>query len=106
MLGLHPVDLGLGGSLARQRFLGQILLALGQRRLRLILKVVDRVLELLFLQLDLLAGGCDIHECPTDLGDLVQHLLIGEVEHLVGLFSRVERFVGLGLHDVMGPLEQ
>ena len=49
------VDLLLGGGLAGQGLPGQVLLALGQRRLGLVLQVVHRVLELLLLQFQLLA---------------------------------------------------
>ena len=61
------------------------------------------MLELLFLQLDLLTGRRDGHQALPDLGDLVEHLLVGQVEHLVGLLGRVERLVGLGVEDVVGP---
>ena len=67
--------------------------------------MIDRVLELLLLQLDVLAGAGQVDQRPTHLGDLLEHLLIGEIEHLVGLFSRVECFVGLGLCDVVCTLE-
>ena len=50
-------------------------------------------------------GGGEVDEGPAYLGDLLEHLLVGEVEHLVGLLGRVERFVRLGLHDVVCPLE-
>ena len=106
VLGLHGVDLGLGGGLAGERLFRQILLALGERRLGLVLEVVHRVLELLLLQLDLLARRGDVHQRPLDLGDLVEHLLVGEIEHLVRLLGGVERLVGLGLDDVVGPLEE
>jgi hypothetical protein len=68
--------------------------------------MVHRVLELLLLQLDLPARGGDGHQRPFDLGDLIEHLLIGVVEHLVGLLGGVERLVGLGRDDVMCPLEE
>jgi hypothetical protein len=64
------------------------------------------VLELLLLQLELLARRGDRHQSPADLSDLVEHLLVRQVEHLVGLLGRVERLVGLGLRDVVGPLEE
>src|SRR5260370_12802330 len=68
--------------------------------------MVDGVLKLLFLQLKLLFGGCDVHERAPNLGDVVEHLLVGVVEHLVGVLGRVERFVCLGCHDVVCPLEE
>ena len=51
-LRLHLVDLLLGGRLAGQRLLGQVLPVGGERLLRLVLEVVDGVLELFFLQLE------------------------------------------------------
>ena len=57
VLRLHRVDLGLSGGLAVQRLPGQVFLALSQRRLRLVLQVVDGVLKLLLLQLDPLADA-------------------------------------------------
>ena len=105
-LRLHAVDLGLRGSLAGQRLPGQVLLALRERRLGLVLEVVHRVLELLLLQFDLLAGRGDRHQPTLDLVDLVEHLLVGQVEHLVRLLGGVERLVGLGLEYVVRPLEE
>ena len=64
------------------------------------------MLELLFLQLDLLARRGDVHQPPADLGDLIEHLLVGKIEHLVGLLGGVERLVGFGLHYFVGPLEK
>src|SRR5215469_9293289 len=64
------------------------------------------MLELLFLQLDLLAGRRDGDQGLPDPGDLVEHLLVGEVEHLVGLLGGVQRLVGLGREYVVGPLEE
>ena len=55
MLGFHGVDLLLGGGLAGEGLPGQILPALGQRGLGLVLEMIHRVPELLLLQLDLLA---------------------------------------------------
>src|SRR6516165_6553680 len=60
-LRFHAVDLGLGGGLAGQGLARQILPALRQRRLGLLLEVLYRVLELLFLQFYLLAGPGDRH---------------------------------------------
>ena len=104
-LGLHLIDLLLGRRLARQRLLRQVLPVALERLLGLILEVVDGVLELLLLELEALLGGCDVHQGPAHLGDLLEHLLVGEVEHLVGLLGRVECLVRLGLHDVVCPLE-
>ncbi len=106
MLGLHRIDLALGSSLAGQGLPRQILPALRQRRRGLFLEVIHRMLELLFLQLDPLARGRDLHQPPADLGDLIEHLLVGKVEHLVGLLGGVERLVGLGLHYLVGSLEK
>src|SRR5664280_2255682 len=106
VLGLHGVDLGLGRGLAGESLLRQILLTLGERSLGLVLEVVHRVLELLLLQFDLLARRCDVHQRPADLGDLLEHLLVGEIKHLVGLLGGVERLVGLGMDYVVGPLEE
>ena len=39
------------------------------------------------------------------LRELLEHLLVGEIEHLVRLLRRVERLVRLGLNDVVRPLE-
>jgi hypothetical protein len=63
------------------------------------------VLELLLLELQALLGGGQVDEGASDLGDLLEHLLVGEIEHLVGLLGGVERLVRLGLHDVVRPLE-
>ena len=104
-LRLHLVDLLLGGRLARQRLLGQVLLPCGEGLLGLILQVVDGVLELLLLQFQALLRCGEIDQGPADLGDLLEHLLVREIEHLVGLLGRVESLVGLGLHDVVSPLE-
>jgi hypothetical protein len=59
------------------------------------------VLQLLFLQLDLLAGSGDVDQAPANPGDLVQHLAVGVVQHLVRILSRVERLVGFGGDDVV-----
>ncbi len=105
MLRLHLVDLLLGRRLAGQRLLGQVLAVGLQRLLGLVLEVVDGVLELLLLELEPLLGRGEVDQGPADLGDLLEHLLVGEVEHLVGLLGRIERLVRLGLHDVVRPLE-
>ena len=104
-LRLHLVDLLLGGRLAGQGLLGQVLPVGRQGLLGLVLQVVDGVLELLVLQLEPLLGGGDVDQGAAHLGDLLEHLLVGEVEHLVGLLRGVERLVRLGLHDVVCPLE-
>src|SRR6202034_4309739 len=83
----------------------QVLLPCAEGLLGLVLEVVDSVLELLLLELQTLLGGSQVDEGAPDLGDLLEHLLVGEIEHLVGLLGRVERLVGLGLHDVVSPLE-
>jgi len=106
VLRFHPVDLGLGGGLTGERFPGQVLPALGQRRLGLILEVVHRMLELLFLQFDPLPRSGDRDQRLPDLGDLVEHLLVGQIEHFVGLLGGVERFVRLGGEYVVSPLEE
>ena len=92
-------------ALRGQRLLGQVLPVALERLLGLILEVVDGVLELLLLELEALLGGGDVDQSPAHLGDLLEHLLVGEVEHLVGLLGRVECLVRLGLHDVVCPLE-
>ena len=104
-LRLHLVDLLLGRRLARQRLFGQVLPVGLEGLLGLVLEVVDGVLELLLLELEALLGRGEVDQGPADLGDLLEHLLVGEVEHLVGLLGRVERLVRLGLHDVVRPLE-
>ena len=106
VLGLHVGDLALGRGPARQRLPGQVLLALGQRRLGLVLEVIGGVLELLLLELEPLAGGGDVHQPAADPGDLIKHLLVGQVEHLVGLLGGIKGLVGLGRDDVVGPLEE
>ena len=63
------------------------------------------VLELLLLELEALLRRGEVDQRAAHLGDLLEHLLVGEVEHLVGLLGRVERLVRLGLHDVVCPLE-
>ena len=65
-----------------------------------------RMLQLLLLQLDLLARRSNVHQSPPDLGDLIEHLLIGQIKHLVRLLGGIERLVGLGLHYRVGPLEK
>ena len=104
-LRLHLVDLLLGGRLARQRLLGQVLPVGRQGLLGLVLQVVDGVLELLLLELQALLRRGEVDQRAAHLGDLLEHLLVREVEHLVGLLGRVERLVRLGLHDVVCPLE-
>ena len=104
-LRLHLVDLLLGGRLAGERLLGQVLPVGRQGLLGLVLQVVDGVLELLLLELQALLRGGEVDQGAAHLGDLLEHLLVGEVEHLVGLLGRVERLVRLGLHDVVCPLE-
>ena len=104
-LRLHLVDLLLGRRLAGERLLGQVLPVGLQGLLGLVLQVVDGVLELLLLQLEPLLRRREVDQRPAHLGDLLEHLLVGEVEHLVGLLGRVERLVRLGLHDVVCPLE-
>jgi hypothetical protein len=64
------------------------------------------MLQLLLLQLDLLARRSNVHQSPPDLGDLIEHLLIGQIKHLVRLLGGIERLVGLGLHYRVGPLEK
>ena len=64
------------------------------------------MLELLFLEFELLARSGDVHQGPTNLSDLVEHLLVGEVEHLVGLLGGVQRLVRLRLEDLVGSLEE
>jgi hypothetical protein len=90
----------------RQRLPGQILPAYRQRLLGLVVEVVHRVLELLLLQLQLLARSAHRHQGLAHLGELIEHLLVGQVEHFVGLFCGVERLVGLGREYVVGPLEE
>ena len=63
------------------------------------------MLELLLLQLQPLLGGGDVDQGPAHLGDLLEHLLVGEIEHLVRLLGRVERLVRLGLRDVVCTLK-
>ena len=63
------------------------------------------MLELLLLQFQALLGGGEVDQGAAYLGDLLEHLLVREVEHLVGLLGRVECLVRLGLHDVVCPLE-
>ena len=106
VLRFHAVDLRLGRGLALQRLAREVLLAERQRCLGLILQVISRMLELLLLQLDLLARRGDGNEGLADLGEVVEHLLIRQIEHLVGLLRGVERLVGLGRDDVVRSLEQ
>ena len=61
------------------------------------------MLELLLLELEALARGGDVDQGAADLGDLLEHLLVGEIEHLVGLLGGVERLVRLGLRRCRGP---
>src|SRR6516162_599574 len=68
--------------------------------------MLDRLLKLLRLQFYLLAGRGDGYQPPAHLSELVEHLLVGQVEHLVGLLGRVEGLVGLGLQYVVRPLEE
>ena len=74
--------------------------------LGLVVEVVDRMLELGFLQLDLLAGGGDVDQRPADPGDLLEHLVIRVVEHLVRLLGGVKRLVRLGGNYVVRPLKK
>jgi hypothetical protein len=93
-------------GLAGQRLAGQVLPALRQRGLGLVLQVIHRMLELGFLQLDLLAGSRDVDESPADPGDLLEHLVIRQVEHLVRLLGGIECLVRLGGNYVVGPLKE
>ena len=106
MLRFHAVDLLLGRRLALQGLPCQILPAEPQRRLGLLLQVISRMLQLLFLQLDPLARGGDGNEGLAHLGELIEHLLIGQIQHLVGLLRSVERLVGLGCEYVVRSLEK
>ena len=67
VLGLHLVDLLLGRGLARERLLGQVLTTGGEGLLGLVLEMVDRVLELLLLELEPLLRGrrCRPAPCRT-----------------------------------------
>ena len=58
------------------------------------------------LQLDPLPRSGDVNQRLAESGDLVNHLLVGVVEHLVRVLGRVERLVSLGRDDVVGSLEQ
>ncbi len=62
MLGLHRVDLLLSGGLTGKSLLGEVVAIRCQRRLGLVLEMVDRVLELLLLELERLARGRDVDE--------------------------------------------
>ena len=66
VLRLHRVDLLLGGGLAGQRLPGQVFPALPERGLGLVRQVGDRVLQLLFLQLDPLARSGDVDQPLAD----------------------------------------
>jgi hypothetical protein len=68
--------------------------------------VIGRLLQLLLLQFDPLLRGGYVDESAPDLGDVVEHLLVGVVEHLVGIFGRVECLVRLGRDDVVRALEE
>src|SRR5579875_1712510 len=97
-------DLLLRGSLAVQRLPGQVLAALREGGPCRLVQVVHSVLELLLLQLDLLAGGRDGHQGLLHPGDLIEHVLIGQIEHLVRPLRCVQRPAGLGPDDLVGPL--
>ena len=64
------------------------------------------MLQLLFLQLDLLARGGDGNQGLADLGELIEHMLVGQIQHLVRLLRGVERLVGLGREYVVRSLEE
>jgi hypothetical protein len=64
------------------------------------------MLKLLLLQLDLLARGGDGDQGLADLSEMIEHLLVGQIEHLVGFFRGVERLVGLGREYVVRSLEK
>jgi hypothetical protein len=106
VLRAHLGDLLLRRGPPGQCLAGQVLPALRQRRLGLVLQVIDRVLQLLLLQLEPLLRGGDIDERAPDLGDVVQHLLVGVVEHLIRVLGRVECLVRFCGDDVVCPLEE
>src|SRR6201999_1687618 len=47
-----------------------------------------------------------VDKCLADPRDVVEHLLVGVVEHLVRVLGGVKRLVGLGCDDVVGSLEE
>ena len=106
VLRLHPVDLLLGGGLAGQRLPGQVLPALPERGLGLVPQMGDGLPQLRFLQLEPLPLGGDLDQRLADLGDVVEHLLVGVVERLVRVLGGVKRVICLGREDVAGSGEK
>jgi hypothetical protein len=68
--------------------------------------VGNRVLKLLLLQLDPLARRGDVDKTPAHPRDLVKHLVVGVIQHLVRVLGGVKRLVRLGRDDVVGSLEE
>ena len=73
------VLLGQGGP-AGQGLAGQVLVALGEGGLGLVLQLVGLALELGGLELDPLLGRGHVGHAATDLLEVLQELLVGEVE--------------------------
>ena len=84
----------------RQRLAGEVLVPLRQRRLGLALQLVGLFLQSLGLQLNPLAGRCDVRHAPAHLLELFELLLVGEVKRLARVLHLVQGLVGLGPEDV------
>ena len=104
MLGPEALQLVGQGGPARQRFSGQVLLALGKGLLGLVLQLLGLPLQLRGLELEALLGGGHVGQGPLHLLEVLGLLLVGEVEHVGRVLGLVERLVGLGLHDGGEPL--
>jgi len=100
VLGLQVGQLLAEGGPAGERLPGEVLVALGERGLGLVLQLVGLLLELAGLELDPLAGGRDVGDAPADLLEAVELLLVRQVERLTRILVFVENLVRLGLKDV------
>ena len=81
--------------------MGEVLAVLGEGLARLVLQLVGRLLELLGLELDALAGRGDVGDAPLYLLQLLELLLVGEVERLAGILDLVEDLVRLRLDELV-----
>ena len=94
------------GGPAGERLAGQVLVALRQRRLGLVLQLVGLLLQPLGLQLDPLAGRGHVGHAPPDLLQLLELLLVGEVQGVAGVLHLVQDLVRLGPEDVEESAER
>ena len=84
----------------------KLLAVLLQGLARLVLQLGPLLLELGCLDLDPLSGGGDLGDAATDLLEVLELLLVGEVEGVARVLGAIEDPVRLGTEDVQKALEQ